>query len=322
MNIKQLKKKRKLLSILMAVVAIIIIFLLSYYAIHGFSAKDWFFNEDDSVRLLVDKPRNGDIYYDGDSITVFGVMWGEIPKKVYVWDERFNVPISCQISGASFGIELYANDLSKGVHTLCFQGQASDGRWTAVERVDIKKLGESAEGYITANTGNTFVEKHFPEPLALVFRPVEEVLKQTVVTITGGTAEDDLNGDNIPDELQQSPVSPRYNPMNVPLSAIIVYGLIIFVIVLVLLAIVKPYLLKKQKIESKPAYQKWKLKMRSLTNQKQKAELEKEKRRREMLERKARRLEEELSAERTKKPINIYLSDKNKKVEVKNKKQK
>jgi len=312
MRLKKLKQRHKLLTVSMIVVAIILLTFLSYYVVHGFSAKDLFFNEYESVKLIIYEPDEGQKYYDGDSIIISGSMWGGIPKTVYVWDERFNIPINCYITASAFGVELYASDLSEGTHTLCFQGQASDGRWTSVVKKTITKLGDTDANIIYPNQGNTFVETYFPEPLAIIFRPVEEVLTQTIVLITGGTSDDDLNGDNIPDEVQQSPVSPRYNPMNVPLSAIIVYGLIIAVVVIILLSIVKPYMQRRQEMQSRPAYQQFQLRMKALRNEKLRAELSKEKTERKLLEKK---LKEE--QKQTKKPINIYLSEKTRQAKLK-----
>jgi len=304
MKLKQLKRKHKFLTIALIAVAIVLVTLLSYYAVNGFSANDLFFNEHESVKLMVSKPSEGQSFYDGDSITVSGSMWGGIPNKVYVWDERYNVPIPCPVVASNFGVELYANDLSQGTHVLCFQGQATDGRWTPVQRISIEKVGSTQQSWIYMGGQKTFVETYFPQPLAIIFRPVEQILVQTVVLITGGTSEDDLNGDNIPDELQQSPVSPRHNPMNVPMSALIVYGLIIFVIIILILAIIKPYLEHRQKLEATPGYRQHQFKMRSLLNQKLRGELSKERARRKLLEKK---MAEE--NKKVKKPINIYFSE-------------
>lgn len=270
------------------------------------------FNTSDSFRIDIDQPYESQVFFDGDDIVIDGSIWGAIPKKVYAWDSKYNVPVLCFINSANrFGIRLYADDLSQGDHLICVQAQSSDGGWSTVETVMIEKKGGMT-------SSGTWFNDNVPEPFATIFRPVGDIISGIVVTVTGGTAPDDLNGDNIPDELQQSPAPPRYNPMNMPLSATISFGLIILVIIIIIVYVVRPYLNRKQMMEKalkkSPKYRTWKLQMQGLRNEKIRMKLRAEKEKRKKLEKK---LAEE--QKKTKTPVKIYLGDTGKKVQVKSK---
>ena len=316
-KLSNLKKKSKTLTILIGVVAVILVFLIAYYAGNGFSLNDLVLNTHDDCRIVLSSPDNQDVFYGTETIDIRGSMWGGIPKKVLVWDERYNVPISCSITGSYFDASVIAGDISNGYHNLCIQGQTDDGRWTAVEKVTIEKR---QAGIIGAAEPDTWSESFFPEPVAMFFRPVEEVLSHVVVYVTGGTSNDDLNGDNIPDEIEQSPVSPRQNPMNVPLSTIIIFTLIIVVILVVVMYVARPYVKHRisheRRVTKSPKLRKWSLEMKKKKEAKLQSKLRAERMRRINLEKKLKKEKEHTSKLEKRRPVNIFFDKKsNKSVE-------
>lgn len=314
-KLQSLRKKSKFLTVAMIAVAIIIISLSLYYAGNGFSLNDTIFGTNDDVRVMIDSPHEGDVFYSYDNIDIAGSVWGDIPQKVFVWDERYNVPVTCTLQGTTFGVRLFAEDLAVGQHVLCIQAQTEEGKWTAVERVQIEKRGTTSSQTGWVNPATTWSETYLPQPLAVVFRPVEEVLAQIVVYVSGGTSDDDLNGDNIPDELQQAPTTPRHNPMNLPLSGIIIFGLIIFVIIILIVYIIYPYLDRRQQLKkamlNDPNKRLWLLQMKALKNKELKSEIKKEKSKRSQLIERIKKAQS-ASPKAKSKPIRIYLSPKSK----------
>jgi len=286
--------------ILLIPILIFLLLLIMYYIGNGFSLNDNIVGTAEDFKVRLNKPDTGDTFYTGDDIVVSGSVWGGIPKKVIVWDEKYNIPIECHISGSYFNIRLYADDLSTGFHTLCVQAQADNGRWSRIETVSIEKK----EG---GRSGKTWVESFFPPPIAYVFRPVEDIIRNIAVVVSGGTSPNDLNGDNIPDEVQQSPVPPRYNPMNLPLSVIIVFGLIILLILVVVLKILHPILMWREKtkmeIHRSPTLRRWYLKMKALKNKELRARLKTEKTRRRRLEQRLKKMEKQAAS----RPVKIFI---------------
>jgi len=312
-DLLRLRKKHTMLSGAVIVVAVVIIFLLSYYLGNGFSIADplWGTNSDCSINLI--QPGENEIFYKTDDITISGDVWGGIPKKVIIWDAELNVPIYATITGTSFGVSAYAGDLSDGVHTLGVQAQTVDGRWTPViyRTIEIRNYQGG-----TSSSYNTDVTQTGGGPLGsfgVIFRPVGEVLAQTVVYITGGTASDDLNGDNIPDPLQQSPVTPRYNPTGSPLTLIIVYGLIILVVIIVILYVVKPYLERKQRLKREmvksPETRYWLLRLKSLQNKELRKQLARERAERKQIVEKIKH-DQKKKPSTSKRPVKIFLTPK------------
>lgn len=320
-RLQRLRKQHKYATIGMAIVAAIIIFFLLYYAGNGFSVNDSIFFANDDCRVMIDEPADNSEYYRTDTIRVTGSVWGGIPQKVIVWEQQHNVPIYATISGTSFGVSFMGSDLSDGEHVICVQARTEDGRWTAVETRMIlinNYMPETQDqnwfGFPLSNNYQSWSETYLPGPIATVFRPVEEVLSQTVVYISSGTASDDLNGDNIPDELQQSPAAPRYNPVGAPVTLFFVYAVIAALIFSVIFFLIKPYLKRKQEaqkqLQQDTGWRQWKLQMQSLTNQKLKAELNAEKLKRQKLEKDIKEKNKKYIEAAKKRPVIVNVQNK------------
>ena len=279
-KLQQLRKRHKRLSFALVVVVIVGAFFFGTYFIgNGLSINDWIFFNNSDVRVMLYAPSEGETFYENEEIIISGSVWGDIPKMVYVWDSKHNVPVACTLSASNFGVKLFASDLSAGEHTLCVQAQTNEGKWTDTVSVTITKQPSSYYGGIVTQS-NTWVESNLPQPLGIIFRPVEEVLSQIVVYISGGTSDDDLNGDNIPDEIQQSPTTPRYNPMNIPMSAIIIFGLIILLVIIIVVYVVNPYMRREHQLRASiaenPEKREWWTRIQALKNEDLKRQLRRE----------------------------------------------
>lgn len=310
--LSKLRNTSKKYTIGIIITSIVLLFLLGYYVGNGFSINDAIINTHNDCRIILNEPSNGDIYYNYDEIEISGMMWGGIPKKVLAWDDRYNVPLSCIISTSSFGLSVTATDISEGSHVICVQGQTTDGRWTEVQSVTIQKRGTyfDATGQVKPQS---WIETVLPEPIATIFRPVEDVLSSVVVYVTGGTSEDDLNGDNVPDEMQQSPVSPRQNPMNVPLSIIIIFSLIVIIVIILIFYVIKPYLehryMREEEIRRSPEQREWALKMQKKKDQKLQQKLSAEKRKRIKAQRELEEERKKHAESKSKRPVNIFFTN-------------
>jgi hypothetical protein len=320
-KLQRLKKQHKIATIGMGIVAAIVIFLLLYYAGNGFSLNDSILFSNDDCRVMIDEPLENQEFHRTDEIRVTGSVWGGIPKKVIVWEQKHNVPIYATISGTSFGVSFTGADLSDGEHVICIQAQTNDGRWTPVVTRLILVNNYQPDsgsnnwfGFPLSNNQQTWSETYLPEPVATVFRPVEEVLAQTVVYVTGGTASDDLNGDNIPDEIQQSPAAPRYNPVGAPVTLFFVYAVIAGIILAVIFFLIKPYLERKQEaqkqLQQDSGWRQWKLQLQSLNNQKLKAELKAEKLKRQKLEKDIKEKNKKYIEAAKKRPVIVNVQNK------------
>lgn len=302
----QLKKQHKIASVLMIFLVIIAVFFTMYYVGNGFSTNDKVLWDNDDVKVMLTSPDDTSLFHSNEDIHVSGSVYGGIPDKVMVWDARYNVPVYATIQGTTFGVMLYAEDLANGVHTLCIQAHTTDGRWTPIKTVTVEFYGTTGPSDTVQQ--QTWSETYLPDPIAVIFRPIEEVITQTVVYVTSGTSSDDLNGDNVPDELTQSPTTPRYNPMNIPLTFIIVFVLLIILVLIILLKIVKPYLQRKhqykQEILRSPEKREWVSQQQRYGVNNLKNQLNSEKNKRKKLEKKVSQLQ--------KQPINIYVDGKKK----------
>ena len=146
-----------------------------------------------------------------------------------------------------------------------------------------------------------------PQPFGFILRPVEQAAREVVVKVSGGTSSDDLNGDNIPDVFQTSPVSPTYNPTNIPLTfTLVIIGL--FVVIVIVTFSIKEMITKK--IEKDEEYKKFlarnpkaqRFELERLKTSLELAKSEKQDRTVKLLEKRIRELEKKM-----KKPVNIYL---------------
>jgi hypothetical protein len=317
-KVKKLKRNSKISVVIIIIASILLMYLLTYYISNGFSANDFIFNTHEDARIMINSPPDAKGYYHYDDIDISGGMWGGVPDVVRVWNTRFNVPVVCTLSANNFYVTIPASDLSKGMHTMAAQGRTTDGRWTPIVYFRINKLdvGPDMMNQFLGMENNN-MENLLPGVLGGLFRPVEDIVKGIVVVVSGGTASDDLNGDNIPDELQQSPFAPRHNPMNMPLMAALVFGLIILVIIVILFVVVKPIMDARKKVVSKPDYLDYKLREKEIGLEKTKQDLRQERIKRQKLEK---QVEEEKKKHR--KPVNIYMDGRKKKSITDNKKAK
>ena len=307
-RLRNLRKRSKGATIGLIVVSIVILFLLSYYAGNGWHiGSDYIINTSEEIRVVIDSPGDQEVFYDGDNIEVTGSVWGAVGEQVLVWDDRYNIPLEASIAASRYGIELYADDLSVGYHTLCVQAMSTEGKWTAVRTVTIEKKGTPLWHY------ESWSENNLPGPLGVIFRPVEEILKGCIVLVSGGTDPMDLNGDNIDDRLQQSPVPPRYNPLNLPMSGLIIFTLIILVVLVLIFYVVRPYIKYKQRREKEirrsPEQRTWVMDIEALKNKELRAKLKGEQRRRNALENKYKREQERRVEASARRPVNIYLAE-------------
>ncbi len=315
-TMREIKLQKKIATFGIVVVIVAISFFALYYIGNGFSTNDNIFWSSDDCRIMLNSPIDGQRFHHNDDIIISGSLWGGIPEKVHVYDTRYNVPVPAIISGPNFGVTLYAAELSQGTHELAFQAQTADGRWTQPVYRTIEKYGSPSSTGFPAGTqtaAQTWSESFLPEPLALIFRPVEEVLAQTVVYINSGTAADDLNGDNIPDPLEQSPTTPRYNPMNVPMTSLIVIGIIGLIIFAVIYFVIAPYYQNKHKLK-KTAMQDadiraWQLQLRTLQNKELKNQLKRERLRTKQLTLQAKEAKKQKPTP-PKRSVKIYLAPK------------
>jgi len=317
-KLQQLKRQHKHATVAMIAVAAIIIFLLMYYAGNGFSLNDTIIGASDTCSVRIIEPTQGQSYQRTDDIRFTGTVLGGIPEKVFIWNDQHNVPIHATISGTSWGVSMIAGDLAHGEKIINVQAQLQDGRWTPVESVSIEVDNyippESYSPFSWFPSHTTWSEQNLPAPLATVFRPVEEVLAQTVVYVTGGTAHDDLDGNNIPDQLEQSPFAPRYNPYGAPMTIFFVYGIIAFIIFSLIYFVIRPYLKRKQEaqkqLESDAGWRYWKMQMQALTDSKMKAELQEEKAKRKALEKQIKESIKKQDEATKRRPVIVNIQDK------------
>ncbi|RLI63755.1 MAG: hypothetical protein DRO67_05235 [Candidatus Asgardarchaeum californiense] len=307
MKNSHLKKRSKVVTIAKVITLIALCFFASYYLGNGFSTHDKIISANEDCRVMLNSPLDGATYHHNDEIHVSGSIWGGIPQKVYVYDTMYNVPVQATITGPNFGVTLYAAEISQGTHELAFQAQTADGRWTQPVYRTIEKYGSPSvtgfahDQYETYN----FISEYVPDQIAYIFRPVGEVLTQSIVYLTGSTAHDDLNGDNIPDALTQAPTTPRYNPYNLPLTTLLVYLGIISIIALIIMKIVSPAVKRKQQyrkeILKSPEKRQWILDQKQLKNNELKKKLRIESQKRIALEKK---LDSAM-----KNPVNIFVAE-------------
>lgn len=247
-----------------SLIAILIIFLAMYWLGNGFSLSDSVVSSADDFYLRIDQPATGSAYTQSDTFSVRGGSLGGTLSKVNLWDQAYNVGIPCNVVGTTFAVEIDAGELSPGDHTLVIQGQATDGRWSQPTSVDItitESLGTTEPDY--TETGDN--------PFSNVFQPIYDIVDGVSIQAEEGTGDNDLNGDNIDDRLQASPVSPRYNAFNLPLMLV----LIVAIIAIVLSFIIYYYLKYKETSSThrisltryfgqSPERRKWYLKLQAL----------------------------------------------------------
>jgi len=313
----KLKKKSKKHTIAIVIVSLILLFLLSYYVGNGFLLEnDHIINTADDFQVWLENPEEGQIFLPGDDIEITGTVVGGPISKVYIWDDRYNVPISAAITACRFGISVPADDLSAGPHVLCLQAQCNDGRWSPVVQIGIEKEGGTA-------AYKTWCESNLPAPLSIIFRPAEEIVKNIIIVVGGGQSPDDINGDGIQDIFQQSAVVPRYNPLGLPLTSLIVFAIISFIVFVLAYYGIRPYMKRRQAMKKElyrsPQQQRFVYRMKEIRQQNYQAKLRSERAKSRRLEKKLteeqeKRLEvqEEKLKAMAKRPVKIYLGEKRK----------
>ena len=269
-----LKKVRLACVVLLGVMAV---FMLMYWAGNGFSFN--VIGDSDTFYVNIDSPVEGEMFYAGENIAFTGGVVGDTLKKVSVWDTEYNVGVPCTITTTKWGVTLHADDFSPGIHTLAVQAQGTTGCWSPIVTVQIEVKGSI--GTPTAHMTDLF------GPFAPIFRPIEDLVSGVGIYTEEGTGDNDLNGDNIDDSFQRNPISPRYNPFNMPMTFIIVMG-ILAILVYVIGSYSYEYMRRKQEVKAAmaekialhPARRQWYLNLKSLANKKLRDQLSRERARR------------------------------------------
>lgn len=253
---------------IVAVVLIVILigFLVMYWVGNGFSFSDSVLFNAEDFYISVDTPASGSIYTPSDTISIRGGSLGGMLQKVHLWDQAYNVGVPCNVVGTTFAIELQPGTLSAGPHTLIFQAQAVDGRWSEPTSIDISISDPIDEG-----VGDTMgIEDTTPG----LFQPIFDIVDGISISADEGTGDNDLNGDNIDDRLQTSFVSPRYNAFNLPLLLILI---VIVVAILIVFLARRIFSYRRETFEERLQHKRDKLLQKSkLREQKMQAKLEKE----------------------------------------------
>jgi hypothetical protein len=193
---------------------------------------------------------------------ISGYAIGGILKSVSVWDEKYNLGMQAGTGLTAWSLSIPVTQFSNGDHVICAKAQATDGQWSPT----ICRTISTFPATHTEATG--YISDTIPAGLGLIFRPAEMLGRSIVVLVSGGTAPDDQNGDNIPDQFQESPITPNYNPSNVPVLMSLVFVAIIVLLIIAIFGI-KEYLSKREEriktIQATPEFwtmQKLKLTMR------------------------------------------------------------
>lgn len=210
-------------------------------------------SESQTFTLSFITPTEGETFTDGN-VYISGDAIGGVIKNVVVWDQKYNVGMPANIGINLWNINIPVNLFSKGTHVICVKAESTDGRWSPVI---CRTINTNPTTYKEA-TG--YIADTLPAGFGMIFKPAEVVGRSVVVLVSGGTASDDQNGDNIPDQFQQSPVSPNYNPSNVPILMSLVFVAIIVLLIVSIFG-VKEYLSRREEriktVQTSPEY--WKL---------------------------------------------------------------
>ena len=289
-----------IVGILIAVGIILIVSILMYNGL--------LFPNDNFI-VTIDSPTTSDTIYEHTYFTLSGRIFGGPASKVYVWDAAYNVGRLAGLYSSQYAIELNSDAFSTGSHTLCVQA-IGDGKVSNVAQIEINIVHPRYSSY----TRTGYITDNFPSPFGFLLRPIETAVRDVVVTVSGGTAPDDLNGDNIPDSMEMSPIAPTYNPTNIPLTFLfIVIGL--FVLVVVVAFYLKEILMRRMKSETE--YRQYLLKHPSAWKTVQRNELSKLKLQLQIAKannetNEMKKLEKKINAiqKRTKNPVKIYIDKK------------
>ena len=272
-TVEALKMKRIEIGLLIVLIAIVG-FLGMYWIGNGFNVN--VVGESTHFFINIDNPGEMETFYAGEQISFSGGVVGDTLAKVSLWDTDYNVAVPCTITPTKWGVYLYAKDFSAGAHTIAVQAEGSTGEWSPIATVTIQIKGTilgTQPGYLSDQFGI----------LAPVFRPIEDIIKGLSVHVAEGTAANDLNGNNIDDRFEENPISPRYNPFNLPLSFLLIF-IVLGAIIIVLARYGYGYMQRRQinrnmmaqRIVTNPQSRQWYLQLKALTNKQLRDELAKE----------------------------------------------
>lgn len=228
---KARSKYFKIQIVLVAILLIFVAYLASYWISHGFSMGDNVVGTLDGFYMKIDSPLNNAIYTQGHMITFSGGSLGGTLRQAIIWNNEYNVGVPCNVVGTQFSVQIPGDRLLPGRHTFVVQGQNIDGAWSKTTSVDLVIMPSGDEGDTYVDWGEV---PHYEQEPAGLFRPIIDIWTGIVGRVEQGTRFNDFNGDGIDDRLQSSPLSPRYNPLGLPIMFIIfilVVGLIIGLIV-------------------------------------------------------------------------------------------
>jgi len=252
---KKISKHNGLVLIVVGILVALILFF-SYMYLYGGVV-----NERSSITLSISSPSEGQVFNQGQEIGFNGYVLGGVIDKVIIWDEKYNVGIECGSSASYWSQSVPVSQLSVGKHVICARALCTDGTWSPIVCRTVDIQSSSSSYIVTDRTISSTMGV-----MGFIFQPIEAVANAVVVTIEGGTSPDDLNGDNIPDQFQQSPAGPSHNPMNMPMTTLIITILIFTAIVIGLMMlrrILTLYMARREqrieRLQSKPEWRTWQL---------------------------------------------------------------
>jgi hypothetical protein len=268
---KSATKRSKYFKIQIVLISIILIFvayMVSYWIGNGFSLGDNVIGKQDGFYMNIDSPLNEAVYTQGHTITFSGGSLGGTLRQTIIWNDAYNVGVPCNVIGTQFSVRIPGERLFPGRHTFVVQGQNIDGAWSKTSSVDIIIMpsGDGEDTYVDWGE----VPHYAHEPTGL-FRPIVDIWDGIVGRAEQGTRFNDFNGDGIDDRLQSSPLSPRHNPLGLPIMLIIFALLIAGIVALIVYYSFNHYKRKEyhrvrvaRKISSDKSARDWYLKLASL----------------------------------------------------------
>lgn len=240
---KTVAKKRvhifALQIILIVFLVILSAFLASYWIGNGFSTNDNIVGVSNTFLISLDSPKDGSSYMSWQKIVVSGGVIGGIIDRVTVWNQDYNVGVPAGVTATKFGLEFNAKDFSEGSHILCVQARSTEGEWSEIATVSISVDLDGAPP--------TYPDV-YEMPVIGVFKPVVDFFNGIVGRSEAGVGDNDLNGNNINDLFETSPITPRHNPMNVAMTNVLSFAFIALLFSLVAYLV---YRYNKQRHETK-----------------------------------------------------------------------
>jgi hypothetical protein len=253
--ISERAKKKRIQSrwLTKKLVIVYAILFTSFFICLAVFAEGGGFAESSTFSISFSTPAEGEAFTTGN-VLVSGFAIGGILRSVVIWDEKYNVGMLASTGLNMWSLSIPVNHFSDGAHVICAKAQSTDGQWSPIICRTINTLPPT---HITA-TG--YISDTIPAGMGMLFKPAEVLGRTVVVLVSGGTAPDDQNGDNIPDQFQESPVTPNYNPSNVPILMTLVFSALIILLIVAVLGM-KEYLSKREErlkaLQSNPNYWKW-----------------------------------------------------------------